>query len=208
MKKILCLVLLGLVSVYLVGCSGWAIRTSTSMQPRVDQEASGNRGMIFGQDTSEPKKPTFTERKVYKVEIELPDLKPTIVKIKKILKSHLSKRVPTQDKTLWGNRGYIFGASGHTPAKEQRSLDIPQKDATKMVPPVSDEKKESFYEEKQTQTYTVKKGDTLQKISRKFYGTTKKWAVIYKANRDKLKTPDSLYPGNVLIIPQISESEK
>lgn len=52
------------------------------------------------------------------------------------------------------------------------------------------------------QKYTVEKNDTLQKISQKFYGTTKKWAKIYEANRDTLKTPDRVYPGKILNIPE------
>jgi nucleoid-associated protein YgaU len=52
------------------------------------------------------------------------------------------------------------------------------------------------------QRYTVEKNDTLQKISQKFYGTTKKWTKIYEANRDTLKTPDRVYPGRVLNIPE------
>ena len=54
---------------------------------------------------------------------------------------------------------------------------------------------------KATKTYTVQKSDTLQKISSKFYGTTKKWTKIYNANRDKLKSPEKIYPGQVLVIP-------
>lgn len=52
------------------------------------------------------------------------------------------------------------------------------------------------------QKYTVEKNDTLQKISQKFYGTTKKWTKIYNANRDTLKTPDRVYPGKTLNIPE------
>ena len=52
-----------------------------------------------------------------------------------------------------------------------------------------------------TQTYKAQKGDTLQKISQKFYGTTKKWHKIYKANEDTLKSPDRLRPGMTLNIP-------
>ncbi len=51
-------------------------------------------------------------------------------------------------------------------------------------------------------TYKVKSSDTLQKISMKHYGTTKKWKKIYEANRDKLKSPDKIYAGQVLKIPQ------
>ncbi len=51
------------------------------------------------------------------------------------------------------------------------------------------------------QKYTVEKNDTLQKISQKFYGTTKKWKKIFNANKTMLKTPDKLYPGQTLNIP-------
>ncbi|MFA6357324.1 MAG: LysM peptidoglycan-binding domain-containing protein [Candidatus Omnitrophota bacterium] len=49
--------------------------------------------------------------------------------------------------------------------------------------------------------YTVSKNDTLQKISKKFFGTTKKWYKIYQANKDTLRGPDKLYPGQILNIP-------
>ena len=35
-------------------------------------------------------------------------------------------------------------------------------------------------------TYTIKKGDTLSKISKKHYGTTKKWKAILKKNKSVL----------------------
>ncbi|KPK39610.1 MAG: hypothetical protein AMJ78_08260 [Omnitrophica WOR_2 bacterium SM23_29] len=57
-------------------------------------------------------------------------------------------------------------------------------------------------------TYKVQKGDTLQKISTKFYGTTKKWRKIFLANQDKLKSPDKVYPGQMLRIPQEGIAEE
>jgi nucleoid-associated protein YgaU len=53
----------------------------------------------------------------------------------------------------------------------------------------------------QAQEYTVQENDTLQKIAQKFYGTMHKWNKIYEANKDKLKGPDKLKPGQVLKIP-------
>lgn len=47
-------------------------------------------------------------------------------------------------------------------------------------------------------TYTVQPGDTLSSISRKIYGTVNKWRQIYDANRDRMATPSSLKPGQVL----------
>ncbi len=48
------------------------------------------------------------------------------------------------------------------------------------------------------QTYTVKAGDTLSKIAAQ-YGTT--WQNIYEHNRDTIKNPDLIYPGQVIRIP-------
>lgn len=47
-------------------------------------------------------------------------------------------------------------------------------------------------------TYTVKSGDTLSKIAAQ-YGTT--WQNIYEHNRDTIKNPDLIYPGQVIRIP-------
>ncbi|MCX5700187.1 MAG: LysM peptidoglycan-binding domain-containing protein [Candidatus Omnitrophica bacterium] len=57
------------------------------------------------------------------------------------------------------------------------------------------------------QKYTVEKNDTLQKISTKFYGTSKKWMKIYEANKDVLKGPDKVYPGQVINIPELQGTQ-
>lgn len=51
------------------------------------------------------------------------------------------------------------------------------------------------------QTYKVVKGDSLWKIAKKFYGNGSKYTVIYNANKDKIKHPNLIYPGQVLTIP-------
>ena len=47
-------------------------------------------------------------------------------------------------------------------------------------------------------TYTVESGDNLTKIGTK-YGIS--WKAIWDANRDILKDPDKIYPGQELKIP-------
>jgi len=47
-------------------------------------------------------------------------------------------------------------------------------------------------------TYTVVSGDSLSKIGGK-YGVA--WKAIWDANRDVLKDPDKIYPGQELKIP-------
>ena len=51
-------------------------------------------------------------------------------------------------------------------------------------------------------TYTVKPGDTLSAIAKKFLGDANAWRDIFEANRDQLSDPDKIKPGQVLKIPQ------
>ena len=51
------------------------------------------------------------------------------------------------------------------------------------------------------QTYTVEKGDTLSAIAKRFYGDPKKYMTIFNANKNQLKDPDKISPGQELIIP-------
>lgn len=51
------------------------------------------------------------------------------------------------------------------------------------------------------QTYTVKSGDSLSKIAKDIYGDASKWNRIYAANKDKIKDPDLIHPGQEFTIP-------
>jgi nucleoid-associated protein YgaU len=53
----------------------------------------------------------------------------------------------------------------------------------------------------EAKTYVVADGDTLTKISRKFYGNSGRWEDILKANRDVLKDEKSLVVGSTIKIP-------
>ena len=50
-------------------------------------------------------------------------------------------------------------------------------------------------------SYTVVKGDSLSKIAKHVYGDAQKWRKIYEANRDQIKNPDLIYPGQTFTIP-------
>ncbi len=116
-----------------------------------------------------------------------------------------------------GNRGYIKGTAPEEPTERKTTrttrvveveLGFAKKSparfsstaspATSIEEPV-DNANQDF------EQYSVGKNDTLQKISKKFYNTTKKWPKIYEANKDILRTPDKLYPGQTLRIPQSNE---
>ena len=53
-----------------------------------------------------------------------------------------------------------------------------------------------------TEFYTVVSGDSLSKIAKKYYGDAKKYPVIFEANREVIKDPDLIYPGQKLRIPK------
>jgi nucleoid-associated protein YgaU len=51
-------------------------------------------------------------------------------------------------------------------------------------------------------TYTVQAGDTLSKISRQFYGDANQYTKIFNANRSILRDPNTISPGQELVIPE------
>ena len=52
------------------------------------------------------------------------------------------------------------------------------------------------------QTYVVQTRDTLSSIAAKLYNDPGKWKTIYDANRNTLSSPQSVRPGQTLIIPR------
>ncbi len=69
---------------------------------------------------------------------------------------------------------------------------------------------DSWVEEPQEWNYTVVRGDCLWNIAKKkdYYGNGFAWPKIYKANRDKIKNPDLIYPKQVFTIPKLTDEEK
>jgi len=136
------------------------------------------------------------------------------------------ERVDQEISAASGNRGYLMGtapAAGdrkttreyievqvEVPSLEKENR-VPKK-STDAVAPATNygtssvpetvveefdvEVKEEFVD------YKVQKNDTLQKISMKYFGTTKNWKKIFNANSDILKSPDKLRPGMTIRIPK------
>lgn len=56
-------------------------------------------------------------------------------------------------------------------------------------------------EEKTEKTYTVQKGDCLWTIAEKQLGDGYRWKEIYELNRDSIRDPGLIYPGQEFVLP-------
>jgi polar amino acid transport system substrate-binding protein len=54
-------------------------------------------------------------------------------------------------------------------------------------------------------TYTIKQGDTLSSIAKKFYNNAYKWPYLYRANKDIILDQNTIQIGWILRIPDIAE---
>lgn len=53
------------------------------------------------------------------------------------------------------------------------------------------------------ENYTVAPGDHLMKIAQNKYGDETKWNLIFEANKDTIKEATKIYPGQVIVIPDL-----
>lgn len=157
--------------------SGCVVRTYPLTRDRVDQDisgSSGNRGYLMGNAPAGEQKDRPTTRTTQVVEIELH----SPIKFDKMHKKERAASA-AQDTSASSVPAYGTDYTVSQPVESAVSSQGP------------------------SEQYTVQKGDTLQKISQKFYGTTKNWMKLYNANRDRLKGPDKVRPGQVLDIPSL-----
>lgn len=66
---------------------------------------------------------------------------------------------------------------------------------------VEEEKKIESEVKVSTKEYTIQKGDTLTKIAEEQYGGAHRWRYLYELNKDRIKDPNKLKPGQKIIIP-------
>lgn len=171
----------------LAGCTsstGGGVETKAyvATKDRIDQKMEGgNFGYIMGK----PKQPDLSKmsksREVFVLEVtKNPDVTP----------DQLRKPVPpAQPIPIYvPERSAQSTPVYHPPAPiiEQPSVPPANAQSAAVVQP-SD--------------YVIQKGDTLQKISKKVYGTYKKWYKIYEANKDILPDANRIKPGLTIRIP-------
>ena len=166
----------------LTGCS--RITTQVVEKPRVDQEIQGNRGYLMGSAPNAEAGKRKATRKIIQTDIELPtgsEMNPW-----KRAGQPKKQAAPAFQPAMTPAR----------PAPVQRDLQEEEESAPTNISPRETTTAPAS-------TYTVQKGDTLDKISAKVYGSSKHWRMIYEANQDKLKSASKIYPGQKLLIPAL-----
>ena len=103
------------------------------------------------------------------------------------------------DRGQWGNRGYLVGKP---PAEAEPVVEAQISPLPPAPPAIVDAEPPKIETPERPTKYVVKKGDSLWKISGKVYGNPLKWPRIYRANKDKIKNPNRIYPNMILTIPQ------
>jgi nucleoid-associated protein YgaU len=187
--------------IFAAGC-GLETRTYVMTKDRVGlDQNSGNGGCVMGKCPPAPA-PKETTRKVYVLELTRPVPESEVRKIEETAVNVITS--PPAASPAPSNAAPAETASAAASAAPSQPVvpvvgELPgtaapaaaEANAPAQVSPASAE----------ATSYTVQKDDTLQKISKKVYGTYAKWYKIYKANKDKISNPNVLKPGTVLNIP-------
>lgn len=86
---------------------------------------------------------------------------------------------------------------------ESPSSTVPSADMAATAPPPpkpADQPGAVFVPE--IDTARITRGDNLWQISRRSYGDGKRYTVIYDANRDQIRDPNLIYPGQIFVMPK------
>jgi nucleoid-associated protein YgaU len=67
------------------------------------------------------------------------------------------------------------------------TTDLPDSSSTVVVPKIA--------------TTTVSRGDSLWRLSRHTYGVGTRYAIIYNANRQQIRNPNLIHPGQIFVLP-------
>lgn len=177
------------------GCA--RISAQVVEKPRIDQALNGNRGYFTGSAPSGASAARKTTRQVVETNIEFPlagELTPW--KIQKGEQAAPAPAAAAKGLPVRMERGPVEPME----TEEEEFLEEP-------APPIQPEL--STPEEAAASTvYTVRQGDTLEKIAEKVYGDGSKWRKIYNANQETLKSPNRIYPGQKLTIPTSDQMRK
>ena len=99
-----------------------------------------------------------------------------------------------------GSDAYADETQGEEDTQDASNLPDAE-DTQEKTSQAKEEEEEKDGESSSSQTYTVVSGDSLWNIALEKYGDGEKWKVIYEANKDEIRNPDLIIPGQELEIP-------
>lgn len=138
------------------------------------------------------------------------DKKPNLEELKQkyqpVLRVAEQQQVRLQSVVVQNNKLFLKGVAPSQEAKNKvwdqiKVVDPAYNDLTADITVEAGVFTETVRSGQTGQTYTVKSGDTLSALSKKFYGNANAYMRIFEANRDQLKDPDKIQAGQKLIIP-------
>jgi len=98
---------------------------------------------------------------------------------------------------LEGKTVKVYGETKLASEREKAILILGNVDGIEEV----DDRISLLVEEAQAEFYEVQKGDSLSKIAKKYYGDPLKYNILFEANKEVIKDPNMIYPGQVIRIP-------
>ncbi len=148
---------------------------------------------LFGNDKKEEKVKVITEEVVEDScnDDAVEKLKETIV--------NLELEVDNFDACISNDTVTLTGTAKNQETKEKVILVAGNNQGIATV----DDQMEVEIQEPEAQFHTVVRGDSLSKIAKTYYGNAMKYPQIFEANKPMLKSPDLIYPGQVLRIPAL-----
>ncbi len=189
--------------VFAAGC-GTEVRTYVMTKNRVGLDrGNGNGGCVVG-TCPPPAAPAETTRKVYVLEITKPVPESEVRKIEETAANAIvdTQATPSTPQAAQAAVVPSENTQNNNPAPNVRVGELPGSEtiSSEATPAPAGQNNGNV---QPPSTYTVQKDDTLQKISKKVYGTYTKWYRLYKANRDKISNPNVLRAGTVLTVPPL-----
>lgn len=125
--------------------------------------------------------------------------------IKNMLERELGSRIKNLQVEFQNGQVRLFGTCDSQATKEKAILLAGN---IKGVEKVNGDSLTSPSAQELTEYYTIQTGDTLSKIAKHFYGDAGKYPVIFEANKEVIKDPNLIYPGQMIRIPKVDGSEQ
>lgn len=117
------------------------------------------------------------------------------------IKAHIEETNPgIQDLVVEFNDG-VVSLSGNADSAEAMEKAVLMAGNVKGVAEVKADSLSAPQLQATVEYYVIKKGDTLSAIAKQYYGKANDYPRIFEANREVIKDPDLIFPGQKIRIP-------